>query len=253
MKTEEQVWQLIVDSNPIPDVNVYGREQAEATTYLATLAQRSSEMTQVDTKLEETKNSKRHGLTWLVAAVLAIVAGVAVIQLSQSDNNVPASQPTPSTEETNATPGEVLLAGYATAVTEGDIDGVMGHYLSNPFIIVKRHPYAAGDFMDRATEVREFESSVPGFLGSDGSLEIFDMVPGDPDSVVQPDVTFSWRFNYSADSDEPTGWFWILEGAPEFSTGEAGCIGGRDAKVFITEGKIKEINWGFRDITKCDS
>ncbi len=252
MKTEEQVWRVIVDSNPVPDVNVYGREQTEGSAYLATL-ERSSGMTQVDTKPKETRDSRRPIATWLVAAVLVVVAGVAVALLSLNDNEAPASEPTPSTNVESASAGEMLLASYADAVTTGEIDEVMKHYVSNPFIIVKRHPYAASDFMDRATEVRDTETLVPSFLGSNGRLEIFEMVAGDPDSVVQPDVTFSWRFYYSDDRTEPTGWFWTLDGGPEIVSGDLNCVGGREGKIFMTGNKIKEINWGFRDATKCSS
>lgn len=253
MKTEEQVWQVIVDSNPVPDVNVYGREQLGDTDYLANLEQRSSEMTKMDAKPDGAEDSKKPMTTWLVAAVLAVVVGVAVILLSQNNNEPVANQPTESTIDEDVSPGEALLASYETAVNSGDIDEVMSHYVSNPFIIVKRHPYALNDFMDRASAVRDTEALISDYVGSGAGLDIFDMVAGDPDSVVQPDVTFNWTFNYGTDGTEASGWFWSRDGGPVVSPGEANCIGGRGGKMFMSEGKIKEMVWGFADPTKCNN
>lgn len=250
MKTEEQVWKVVVDSNPVPDVNVYGREQIGGTAYLATLEKRSSEMTQVDTKPTDEKGSGPK-LTWLVAAVLAVVAGVAVIWLNQSNEGAPATQPTQSTIVDSVSRGEERLAAYAAAVNEGEVVNVMGNYAPNP--IVKRHPYAVNDYMDFTSAVRDIEALVPGYLGSEGRLEIFDMVAGDPNSVVQPDVTFSWRFYFGADGAQPSGWLWSRDDGPDIVEGDLSCIGGRDAKMFMTGDKILEINWGFQDVTKCES
>ncbi len=176
-----------------------------------------------------------------------------VILFGQNNTGPVANQPSPSTVDEPVSPGEALLASYATAVNSGDIDAVMSHYVSGSFIIVKRHPYAINDYMDRASAVRDTETLISDYVGSGAGLDIFDMVPGDPDSVTQPDVTFSWTFDYGTDGAEPSGWFWSSDDSPQVSPGEAGCIGGRDGKVFMSEGKIKEINWGFEDPTKCNN
>lgn len=252
MKTEEQVWRVIVDANPVPDVNVFGRERLGDTANLANLEQRSSDMTRMDTKAEGAEDSKRPIGRWLVAAVLAIVAGVAVILFSQNNTGPVADQPSPSSVDEAASPGEALLTSYATAVNSGDIDDVMSHYATDDFIVVKRHPYALNDYMDRVSAVRDTEASISDYVGSGAGLEIFDMVAGDPDSVTQPDVTFSWTFNFGADGTEATGWFWSGDDSPQVSSAETNCIGGSDGRVFMNDGKISEINWGFEDPTKCD-
>ncbi len=251
MKTEEQVWQIIVDSNPVPDVNVYARGNTEGSAYLATLEKRSSEVTQVETKHKEEERSRRPKPSWLVAAALVVIAGVAAIVLSQDAAVDPANQPTLTTEVQEASPSEVVLASYADAVSAGDFDDVMSHYVWGSSIVVKRHPFALNDYMDRATEVRDTETLVQSYLGTGGRLEIFETVAGDPDSVAQPDVTFSWRFFYGDDGAEPTGWLWTRDGGPNVVAGETSCLGGRDAKVFMSAQKISEINWGFQDATKC--
>ena len=55
MTTEDRVLALWEDANPIRNAEVSDLVRADATTYLATLAQRSSEMTKLDTKEETEK------------------------------------------------------------------------------------------------------------------------------------------------------------------------------------------------------
>jgi hypothetical protein len=105
---------------------------------------------------------------------------------------------------------------------------------------MKRHPLGGGPahYMDRSSEIRALESLVPEVQGSGAGIEFMDIEVADPGSVAAPTVTFNWRFHYGADGSE--------------SGGEAGCIGGRDGKAWISNGLFQEFNWGFDDPTMCE-
>lgn len=97
MKTQDQVWAALIESNPVPDVDVFGRENMDDATHLATLQKGSSEMTQLSTKEEETAQRSR-SMAWLAAAVLVVLVGVAVVLLNQGDEEAPtATDPPPTT------------------------------------------------------------------------------------------------------------------------------------------------------------
>ena len=130
----------------------------------------------------------------------------------------------------------VLLNKYATALNAGDVAESMKAFAGDP--VVKKHPFALNDYMDRSSELRDVDEGVAAIQGSGSGLEFVDVAVSDGTSVVAPDITFGWRFFYGADGSE--------------SGGEAGCIGGRDAKAFISNGQITEIDWGFEDPTKCE-
>lgn len=130
----------------------------------------------------------------------------------------------------------VLLAKYAAASNAGDVLQAMRFFAPDP--VVRRHPFMAGDYIDRSSEVRALEERVVEVRGSGTGIEFIDIVVAEGSSVSLPDVTFGWRFLYGADGIE--------------SGGEAGCIGGKDGKAFISNGLITEISWGFQDPSKCD-
>lgn len=97
MKTEEQVWTVLVETNPVPDVNQYGRDEVGGAAYLATLEPRSSEMTQVETA-KESETPKRPLGPWLIAAAAAVVLGVTVVLVTSNSETAPvATIPTPTT------------------------------------------------------------------------------------------------------------------------------------------------------------
>ena len=97
MKTQEQVWTVLIESNPVPDVNAFGRENMDDATHLATLQKGSSEMTQLETRQEEDQR-RRGPILWLAAAVLVAVVGLAVLILNQgTEEPPPATNPVPTT------------------------------------------------------------------------------------------------------------------------------------------------------------
>jgi hypothetical protein len=109
VKTEEQVWTVLVETNPVPDVNQYGHDEDGGAAYLATLEPRSSEVTQLDAKQTESTSPKRSMVPWLIAAGVAAVIGVAVIIASLNTEEAPVvDQPT-------------LTAGPVTIETELDL------------------------------------------------------------------------------------------------------------------------------------
>ena len=177
----------------------------------------------------------------LTRTAVALLVGVAlaVVVTSCGDgasvDTTTTSVPTSSTIDPATTQEGVLLNKYVTARNAGDVPEAMKAFAGGP--VVKSHPFALNDYMDRTSEVRDVEDGVAAIQGSGAGFEFVDIVVADGSSVVAPDVTFNWRFHYGADGSE--------------AGGEAGCIGGRDAKVFISNGQITEINWGFDDPSQC--
>ncbi|MEE8376476.1 MAG: hypothetical protein V3S26_09175 [Acidimicrobiia bacterium] len=109
MITEEHVMATLAHSNPVPDVEDIDLVQVGTASYLATLEQRSSDMTQSDTNQKESKNPRRPIVPWLIAAGVAAVIGVAIIIAAQNTEEAPvADQPTPT-------------AGPVTIKTEVDL------------------------------------------------------------------------------------------------------------------------------------
>jgi hypothetical protein len=87
----------LAHSNPVPDVEDIDLVQVGTASYLATLEQRSSGMTELDTKTRERKDKKRSLVPWLIAAGVAAVIGVAIIVAAQNTGEAPVvDQPTPT-------------------------------------------------------------------------------------------------------------------------------------------------------------
>ena len=97
MITEEQMKTLFTYANPIPEPEEIDLGEVRGTAYLATLQQRSSNMTQLDTRLTEASEKKRPVTTWLVAAMAIVVIGVVLIFTNQSSDAPVATVPTPTT------------------------------------------------------------------------------------------------------------------------------------------------------------
>ena len=68
---------LLAEGNPATEVAEDASTGVPAATYLATLEQRSSDMTQLETKKSEQESKRFWTTPWLVAAIAVIVLGVA--------------------------------------------------------------------------------------------------------------------------------------------------------------------------------
>ena len=95
VKTQQQAWAALVEANPVPDVDVFSRENVEDATHLATHNQGSSGMTQLETKAEQRK-PKKSGVLWLVAAAVALLVGVGLIVVNQNEQTPVADRPAPT-------------------------------------------------------------------------------------------------------------------------------------------------------------
>ena len=217
MITEETVMTIFVEANPAPDVDELDLGQTGSAAYLATLAQRSSEMTQVDTRREDQKE-KRTYWPWLAAAMVIVLVGLAVVLLNQGDDAPVA----------DASPAEVL-ADYTEVRNSGDVDGVIGFYAEDA--VVENHPLDDDGVATGTAEIRALEEQVPAVQGSGDGQEIIDMV------VSGNTVTFNTRF------------FWGADGT--FSGGSAGCGGGKDHQVTVEDGKITLYVGGSESPTMC--
>ncbi len=103
MNYEEQVLALVREGNPIPDLATLTVDTAENTVYLATLTQRSSEMTQLDTKKVAPSEPRRRLVPILVIAAAAIILGLAIVFITGNEEAPIVTEPTPTTV-TDATP-----------------------------------------------------------------------------------------------------------------------------------------------------
>ena len=86
MITEEHVMATLADSNPVPDVEEIDLVQVGTASYLATLEQRSSQVTELDTKTQDNREkNKKNVMAFLVAAAVVIVAGIGFMVLTPGD------------------------------------------------------------------------------------------------------------------------------------------------------------------------
>ncbi len=86
MITEEHVMATLADSNPVPDVEEIDLVQVGTASYLATLEQRSSQVTELDTKGQDNREkNKKNVVAFLVAAAVVIVAGIGFMVLTPGD------------------------------------------------------------------------------------------------------------------------------------------------------------------------
>lgn len=99
MKTEEQVWSALVDSNPVPDADAFGRQTVDDAAHLAAHSDGSSDLTQPDTSSRETNLNNLSIGRWLAAAALIVVAGIAITLVNQGQEETPfATTPTTSAD-----------------------------------------------------------------------------------------------------------------------------------------------------------
>ena len=115
MITEQQAKTLFANANPILNTDpIY----VDAANYLATLEQRSSEMTQLDTKPVEEEKPKRRRLVLVLSTAAAAILIGAVLLLTQSEETPPAIQPTPTTVAVVEIPSTVAAVEEPTIVEE---------------------------------------------------------------------------------------------------------------------------------------
>ena len=96
MITQENVLELYDRANPVSDVENL-KTDIGAASYLASLEQRSSEVTQLETRPEQQQKSRSSRLV-AIAAVLLIILGTAVVVMTRSTEEAPiATDPSPVT------------------------------------------------------------------------------------------------------------------------------------------------------------
>jgi hypothetical protein len=75
---------LLAEGNPATEVAEDASTRVPAATYLATLEERSSDMTQLETTKSEQESKRPWTTPWLVAAIAVIVLGVAAVVVNQA-------------------------------------------------------------------------------------------------------------------------------------------------------------------------
>ena len=101
MITEERMMTLLARANPEPDEN-FGLDSTAAA-YLATLHERSSEVTQLKSREQQTDGGGPRRMPALVAAILLVViVGVGIVLTNTPDEEVATSVP-PTTETMSST------------------------------------------------------------------------------------------------------------------------------------------------------
>lgn len=102
MINETQAVALMHEANPVPDLESYNVTEPDISAHLANLKTKSGEATRADSKKSNPEGPKRSIQSWLIAAALAAVVGVAVLVMNQTGQTPVVDQPTPTTlaEET---------------------------------------------------------------------------------------------------------------------------------------------------------
>lgn len=116
MITEEHIVRFFDQANPIPEVELLDMEQIGAARHLATLEQRSSEVTQLDTRPTE-RAKQRTGRLKLVlgTAAVAILIGAVVVLNQPEGNTPPVTQPTPTIVTPTTSPAQSDQAALSVA------------------------------------------------------------------------------------------------------------------------------------------
>ncbi len=123
MTNEQRVKSLFAEANPIPDADLFDLDEIGGTAYLATLEQRSSEMTQLDTKHAKDDTKRRPVGVWIaLAATVILILGLGVVLFNQNQPDVaPASQLSP--EETSM----ATASGFLEALWAFDVEDVTSY------------------------------------------------------------------------------------------------------------------------------
>jgi hypothetical protein len=140
--TEERVMTLFTNANPVRSLDDLEPVDVGAAGYLATLEQRSSAMTQIETLPEAKPPGRSRGP--LIAAAIAAVVLIATIGILLTNNEeqpavapvVPTTAPVVPTTIASLegmTPEDALsvATSYVTAFNAGDADAVMGLFTSD--------------------------------------------------------------------------------------------------------------------------
>jgi len=100
---EAQALALLDEVNPVPDLESYEVEAAEVTPQLTTLVQRSSEMTQLDTRRANVSPRPKQPTFWVAAAVVIVLIGAVALLLSQTREVAPAAPVAPIPHSSSST------------------------------------------------------------------------------------------------------------------------------------------------------
>lgn len=180
MNTEDRVMAVLGRANPMPEDDPLELD-TDAVTYLATLEQRSSEVTQLDTRPKEQDKFSRWTLIGVAAAAVLILGTALVLMTRDSEEPPVATDPPPSTIVTPTTTPEATedlspelqeALAVATAFTEARRDkdiqgmyanGIEGHV--NGFIVgsleTMPEEFAWQDAVGWTTEVQDCRITVP--------------------------------------------------------------------------------------------
>jgi len=213
--TEERVMELFAEDNPIPSIDDLDLAHPGSPAYLATLEQRSSEVTQLDTKAKDSKEKKKRNATaFLVAAAVVIVAGIGFMVSNNSDPADVAGTP--------ASPDQVLT-DYVEAFNTGDADAVMVFYAEDA--VIEGHPEDTDGLATGKSEILPIEQRMQIHQGSNGRLEFTNMV------VSGNTVTFD----------------------DIFINGDGDCFNSTGDKVTVEDDKITLYVFGELDAGLCPS
>ena len=132
VKTEERLMAMYANANPVELEDLLNMVELDDAEYLATLEQRSSEVTQLDTKAKDNKEKKKkNGMAFLVAAGVVIVAGIGFLVVNQGDETAAPelSVVIANYEAWNSGDYESYLATFTVEAAQGDW-GPAGNYVS---------------------------------------------------------------------------------------------------------------------------
>jgi hypothetical protein len=90
------VFKELVEANPIPEIEELDLIDVGGPRYLATLEQRSSKVTQIDTKQERPMRAPRRGLMLGVAASVAVILSAAALLLALNNDEVATTTTNPT-------------------------------------------------------------------------------------------------------------------------------------------------------------
>lgn len=75
MNTQDRVWTLLIEANPVPSVDVYATSETDVTAALTELEERSSAMTQTKKRTGQVESRRGPAIRWMAGAAVAVLAG----------------------------------------------------------------------------------------------------------------------------------------------------------------------------------